>query len=57
MFIVRSALNPALILCTNGEWLPASMVGPGGRAAKTYKTQRSAARVRDGKVIVEAVAS
>lgn len=54
-YIVRSKLNPKLILCTNGDWMPESMVGPGGYSAKVYKTEAGAKRVRDGHVIVEPV--
>lgn len=55
MFICRSKVNPKLILCTNGDWLPEPMVGPGGFSAKVYKTRRGAERVRNGDVIVEEV--
>ena len=57
MFICRSDVKPKLILCTNGDWLPEPMVGPGGFKAKVYKTRRGAERVRDGHVIVEEVRS
>jgi len=52
-YIVRSKVNPALILCTNGEFLPEQQVGPGGYSAKLYKTRKGAEVVRSGDVIVE----
>jgi hypothetical protein len=55
-FIVRSAINPSLILCTNGEFIYEGVIGPGTDiAAKTYKTRRNAEKVRGGyQIIVEA---
>lgn len=48
-FIIRSRYNPKLILTTNGDYFADSMVGPGGRPAKVFKTlagaERHAARV------------
>lgn len=55
MFIVRSEINPKLILCTDGEWYPEGQVGPGGWSAKIYKTRKGAERVRSGHVVVEEV--
>lgn len=57
VFICRSKVNPKLILCTNGDWMSENLVGPGGYAAKVYKTRKGAERVRDGNVIVEEVRS
>jgi hypothetical protein len=56
-YIVRSLINRALILCTNGEWKPENMVGPGGFDAKVYKTKAGALKVRGGNVIVESVSA
>ena len=55
-YIVRSAINPSLILCTNGEFLYEGVIGPGHDiGAKTFKTRRNAEKVRGGyKIIVEA---
>ena len=53
--IVRSKRNPNLVLCTNGEFMPETMMGPGGYSAQTYKTHAGASRVRSGEVIVEAI--
>lgn len=57
-YIVRSAINPSLILCTNGEFLYEGVIGPGTDiAAKTYKTRRNAEKVRGGyQIIVEEAA-
>lgn len=65
-FIVRSKINPKLILCTNGEFMTEALVGPvgftvrgtaiKGYAAKVYKTRRGAEAVRGGQVIVETYA-
>lgn len=55
-FIVRSQTNPALIFCTNGDWMTQSLVGPGGYCAKVYKTRAGAERVRGGHgIIIEEV--
>jgi len=56
-YIVRSAINPNLILCTNGDFIGECFVGPGTKlAAKVYKTKRGAAQVRGGyQIIVEAL--
>jgi hypothetical protein len=49
MFIVRSTINPALILCTDGEFHAECFVGPGcDLSAKIYKTRRNAEKVRNG---------
>lgn len=54
-YIVRSAINPSLILCTNGEFVYEGCIGPGTEMqAKTYKTRRNAEKVRGGyQIIVE----
>lgn len=57
MFIVRSELNNKMILCTDGDWHPQSMTGPGGWTPKTYKTRSGAERSRGTRpVIVEQLA-
>lgn len=55
-YIVRSAINPALILATNGEFTWEGIMGPGsGLHAKVYKTRKNAEKVRGGfEIIVEA---
>jgi len=54
VFIVRSKLNPRLVLCTNRDWLPDTELGPGkDYSAKIYKTRVRAEKVRDGRVLVE----
>jgi hypothetical protein len=55
-YIVRSAINPALILCTDGEFRYEGVIGPGTDiAARVYKTRRNAEKVRGGyQIIVEA---
>lgn len=57
-YIVRSAINPSLILCTNGEFIYEGVIGPGSDiGAKIYKTRRNAEKVRGGyQIIVEEVA-
>jgi hypothetical protein len=57
-YIVRSAINPSLILCTNGEFIYEGVIGPGHDiAAKVYKTRRNAEKVRGGyQIIVEEAA-
>jgi hypothetical protein len=58
MYIVRSAHNPKLILCNDGQFYSESLCGIGGWRIKTYKTQRGAAKsCHDKPVIVEEVAS
>lgn len=54
-YIVRSAINPKLVLCTNGEFLGEGFFGPGHNiGAKVYKTKRGAEKVRGGfQIIVE----
>lgn len=44
-FLVRSKINPALILTVSGEFIPESLCGPGMRCAKIYKTRRGAENV------------
>jgi hypothetical protein len=48
-FIVRSSVNPKLILCTNGEFIAESLCGPGGYSAKVYKTRQGASSARDAR--------
>jgi hypothetical protein len=57
-FIVRSAINPALVLCDDGEFHAEGFFGPGHDiGAKVYKTRRGAEKVRGGyQITVEAVA-
>lgn len=57
-YIVRSAINPSLILCANGEFVYEGCVGPGTEMqAKIYKTRKNAEKVRGGyQIIVEEVA-
>ena len=43
-WIARGRINHKLILCTDDELHPESMVGPGGWNAKTWKTRAGAAR-------------
>ena len=49
-YIVRSAVNPALVLCTNGEFYAQAVhTGPGtARAVKIYERRSSAEKVRGG---------
>ena len=51
-YLVRSGVNPALILCTDGEFHADAQVGPGGWCAKLYKTRRGADAVRGGDAII-----
>lgn len=44
-FLVRSKINPMLVLTVSGEFIPESLCGPGGRCAKLYKTRRGAENV------------
>ena len=44
MFIARNKVNPALILTASNNWKPSRMVGPGGYAARIFKTARGAAK-------------
>jgi nitrogen fixation protein FixH len=50
-FIVRSNVNPALILCTDGEFHAQSQCGPGAWCAKVYKTSERAAKHNPGRVV------
>lgn len=43
-YIVRSHINPKLILCTDGEFRAEQQVGPGGYSAKVFKTLIGARR-------------
>jgi hypothetical protein len=48
-YIVRSAINPALVLCTNGDFLAEGFFGPGHDiGARIYKTRARAEKVRGG---------
>lgn len=48
-YIVRSEINPALILCTDEQFHAEMFTGPGTELqAKIYKTRRNAAKVRGG---------
>lgn len=47
-YIARSAEHPRRILTTGGEMLDESLLGPGARCAKVYKTERGALKSRDG---------
>lgn len=49
-YIVRSAVNPALVLCTDGEFYAESVhTGPGtGHEVRVYKRRSAAAKVRGG---------
>ncbi len=54
-YIVRSAINPAMIYCTDGHFHADKQCGPGGWCAKVYKTERRALMVRNGyQIAVEA---
>lgn len=54
-YMVRSSINPALVLCTDGEFYADRTIGPGtGRRARIYKTRRGAEAVRGGDAIVRA---
>lgn len=44
MFIIRSRFNANLILCTNGDFMAASLVGAGGYTALAFKTEAGARR-------------
>lgn len=41
-YLIRSLINPALVLCTDGEIHAEVQVGPGGWRARIYKTERGA---------------
>lgn len=56
-YIVRSAINRSLILCTDGEFHAECFIGPGtDLEAKIYKTRRNAEKVRGGYQIIVEVA-
>jgi hypothetical protein len=42
--MVRSGINPKLILCTDGEFRAEQQIGPGGYSAKVFKTLIGARR-------------
>ena len=50
-YIVISNINPALILCTDGEFHAKSQCGPGGYCAKVYKTDAGARKSHPGRTI------
>jgi hypothetical protein len=53
-YIVRSKINPHLILCTNNEFIYEECIGPGHKlGAKIYKRRSAAEKVLGGEVIVE----
>lgn len=56
MYLVRSAKNDKLILCSDDEFHAESMVGVGGFSAKTFKTMKGAQNhCHSKKVIVEEI--
>jgi hypothetical protein len=56
-YIVRSTINPALVLCTNEEFMADGFYGPGHDiGAKFYKSRKAAEKVRGGyKITVDRV--
>lgn len=54
-YIVRSAINPAMILCTDGQFHPEMFIGPAQEwSGKIYKTRKGAEKFRGGyQIIVE----
>lgn len=50
-YVVISNVNPALILCTDGDFHARSMVGPGGYCAKVYKTAEAAQKHNPGRIV------
>jgi hypothetical protein len=52
-YLIRSRVNPALVLCTDGEFHAEVQVGPGGWCAKIYKTERGADASAAGRGTVE----
>lgn len=48
-YIVRSSINPAMILCTDEQFHPEMFIGPAQEwSAKIYKTRKGAEKVRGG---------
>ena len=43
-YLVLGAINPKMVLCTDGEFRALSMTGPNGYCAKVYKTKAGAKR-------------
>ena len=43
-WIARGRINNKVIVCTDGEKHPETMVGPGGWSAKVWKTRTGAAK-------------
>lgn len=51
-YLVRSQINPSLVLATSGDFLPEDLVGPGHHVgAKLYKTEAAAKRANPGRVV------
>ena len=51
-YVVISNINPALILCTDGEFHTRGFVGPGHEwSAKVYKTEAGARKSHPGRTI------
>lgn len=56
MYLVRSAKNVKLILCSDDEFHPESMVGVGGFSVKTFNTLKGAQNhCHSKKVIIEEI--
>jgi hypothetical protein len=51
-YIVRSQINPRMILCVDGEFYADTRVGPGRWAPKIYKTLRGAERNNPGRIVI-----
>ena len=51
-YMVISDVNPALVLCTDGDFHGRTMVGPGGYCAKIYKTEASAQKHNPGRKVI-----
>ena len=54
-YVVRSDINPALVLCTDGKFHAESQVGPGGYCAKVYLTEAGARKHNPGRITEEIV--
>lgn len=53
-YIIRSKINPKLILCKNGQFICEDFVGPGHKdSAKIYKRKSIAEKLNNGQVKVE----
>lgn len=53
-YMVISEINPALILCTDGNFHGRALVGPGGYCAKIYKTEAAAKKHNPGRKVIPA---